>query len=138
MKVIIKLFTKYKVLHSFRYILHDQTSSNPDIPFGNVEREVEVDCGRLLFLDRKAVERLVVFGQRCLPQDDGTLVVEIELACRERKHDIEAWAEFFDERGRGVNRTRDQEHDFRKGHIRLLRFSSGLPATQVVVFVEDD
>jgi hypothetical protein len=104
----------------------------------DVERETELDCGRLLFLDRKTAERLVLLSAECQRQDDGTLLVGLELVCRRKRLEVEAWAEFFDHRGRGVNRTRAQEYRFREGQIRVITLSSGLPSEQVVVFIEKD
>ncbi|UCG34167.1 MAG: hypothetical protein JSU68_05935 [Phycisphaerales bacterium] len=107
-------------------------------PDEDVERETELDCGRLLFLDRKTAERLVLLSAECQRQNDGTLLVVMELACRRKHREIEVWAEFFDRRGRGVNRTRAQDYSFREGQIRVITLCSGLPAEQVVVFMKKD
>ena len=104
----------------------------------DVEREGELSCGRLLFLDRKAADRLVRVSDTCRRLPDGTLSVELELACRKKKRKIEIWAELFDAEGRGVNRTRTHEERFREGQIRSLTFNSVVPAEQVVVIIEKD
>jgi hypothetical protein len=103
-----------------------------------VERETELVCGRLLFLDRKSADRLVLLSAECQRQDDGTLIIVLELACRRRQRDVEVWAEFFGSRGRGVNRTRAKDYGFREGQIRVITLWSGLPAEQVVVFIKKD
>jgi len=103
-----------------------------------VEREVELGCGRLLFLDRKAAERLVHMSATCRHRPDGVLTVRLEVACRKKKREIQVWAEFFDAEGRGVNRIRTRELDFREGQIRTFTLDSVVPAEQVVVFIEKD
>lgn len=115
--------------------LHHVTAMPED---QDVERESDLECGRILFLDRKSSERLEPISDICRWTETGELIVEIEMVCTRKEREIRIWAEFFDQQGRGVNRTRELKSVLREGRIRAFRFESVLPAEQVVVFLEKD
>jgi hypothetical protein len=102
----------------------------------DVERVNELECGRMLFLDRKASERIEPISDICRWSESGEMTVEIELVCTHKKMKVKVWAEFFDAQGKGVNRTREQRHELYRGRIRGIRFESAVAAEQVVVFIE--
>ena len=104
----------------------------------DVDGEVALRCGRLLFLDHKTADRVVHVGDSCRRTETGRLIMELELVCTRKKRKVDIWAEFFDSRGKGVHRSRTQEHTLRTGQIRTIRFESVLPADSVVILIEKD
>ena len=102
----------------------------------DVERVNELECGRMLFLDRKSSERVEPISDICRWSESGEMTVEIELVCIRKKMKVRIWAEFFDAQGKGVNRTREQRHELYQGRIRGIHFDSVVAAEQVVVFIE--